>query len=93
MKAVNTQDELMLVETLKCDWIFKFGSPKVLHFDNGRSFVRKEMKKLSEVCGFELEFSSPYHHSGNGQIERQFRTVRDSLMKKLKDVYNIPKNN
>ena len=44
------------------------------------------MKKLSEVCEFELEFSGPYHHSSNGQIERQFRTVRDSLMTKLKDV-------
>ena len=44
------------------------------------------MKKLSVVCGFELEFLSPYHHSSNGQIERQFSTVRDSLMTKLKDV-------
>ena len=77
---------MTLVETLKYDWILKFESPKVLHSDCGRSFIGKEMKKLSERRGFDLEFSSPYHHSSNGQIERQFRTVRDCLMTKLKDV-------
>ena len=32
-----------------------------------------------------IHFSSPYHHSSNGIIERQFRTIRDALNATLKD--------
>ena len=32
-----------------------------------------------------MQYSSPYHHSTNGQIERQFRTIRDSIHISLKD--------
>ena len=56
-----------------------------MHSDCGKSFVGKEMLKLSKQCGFDLEFSSPYHHSSNGQIERQFRTIRDSLITRMND--------
>ena len=62
LKAVNAQDELTLVNVLLYDWILRFGTPKILHSDCGKSFVGKEMLKLSKQCGFDLEFSSPYHH-------------------------------
>ena len=85
LKAVNTQDELTLVNVLLYDWILKFGAPKILHSDCGKSFVGKEILKLSKQCGFDLEFSSPYHHSSNGQIERQLRAIRDSLITRMND--------
>ena len=30
-------------------------------------------------------YSSPYHHSANGLIERKFRTIRDYINASLKD--------
>ena len=32
-----------------------------------------------------MKFSSPYHHATNGLVERQFRTIRDSIHITLKD--------
>ena len=52
----------------------------MLHTDRGRSFEGKKLLDLAKDCGF-----SPYHHSSNGQIERQFRTIRDSIVLKLNE--------
>ena len=43
------------------------------------------MKEMTEKCGMNLCFSSPYHHSANGIMERQFRTVRDFINTSVKD--------
>ena len=40
---------------------------------------------MSEKFIFDIIYSSPYHHQANGQIERQFCTVRDWLFCTLKD--------
>ena len=86
LKAVNHQDEVTTVNVLKYDWILKFGAPKVLHTDKGRSFEGKAMMNLAKECGFKMEYSSPYHHSSNGQIERQFRTIRDAIATKINEI-------
>ena len=36
--------------------------------------------------GFKMEYSSPYHHSSNSQIERQLRTIRDSIATKINEI-------
>jgi len=43
------------------------------------------MKQLSEHYKINLQFSSPHHHSTNGLIERQFRTVRDYITTSIND--------
>ena len=85
LKAVNYQDEMTVVSIIRDDWILKFGVPRVLHTDRGRSFEGKKLLDLAKDCGFVMEYSSPYHHSSNGQIERQFRTIRDSIVLKLNE--------
>ena len=74
-----------MTKILLNDWILKFGTPKVIHADCGRTFTGKMMNDLAKECGIDLEFSSPYHHSSNGLIERQFRTIRDAINTRLKD--------
>ena len=88
LKAVNQQDEATFVKTLKEDWILKYGAPRILHTDRGRTFEGRKLAQLSEECGFKQEYSSPYHHSSNGQIERQFRTIRDAIETTMKDSGN-----
>ena len=55
----------------------KFGSPRSIHVDHGRCFLSSNFKDLAKKFNFKIEYSSPYHHQANGQIERQFRTIRD----------------
>jgi len=74
-----------MIRILKNDWVLKFGAPKIVHSDCGRTFSGKEMANFAKECGFVLEFSSPYHHSSSGLIERQFRTIRDALMTKMSE--------
>ena len=46
------------------------------------------MKELATQNDIKLVFSSPYHHSANGIIERQFRTIRDYINTSLKNKKN-----
>ena len=85
LRPVTSQDEKTLVKILTEYWILKFGTPKVIHVDNGRCFVSTIFKQLAKKYNFDIQYSSPYHHQANGQIERQFRTIRDWLYCCIKD--------
>jgi len=57
----------------------KFGAPRIIHVDRGKTFESKLIRIMCEKFHIKLEFSSPYHHNTNGIIERQFRTIRDYI--------------
>ena len=46
------------------------------------------MKILLENTNTKVIYSSPYHHATNGQIERQFRTIRDTIYLSVQDKSN-----
>ena len=77
--AISKQDEESIIKGIMRNWILKFGSPKAMNVDCGKVFESKKMKEFAEKQNFEIRFSSPYHHNTNGQIERQFRTVRELI--------------
>ena len=63
----------------------KFGAPKEIHVDCGKSFESQAIKELVVKEGIQLVFSSPYHHNMNGLVERQFRTIREYIQASLKE--------
>jgi len=77
--AVARQDEETLKKTIKENWILRFGAPKEIHVDCGKTFESAGIKGMMESMGIKLCFSSPYHHNTNGTVERQFRTIRDYI--------------
>ena len=85
LTAVNNQDETTTIETLQQKWIFRFGAPACIHVDHGKVFESRLFKDFAKSRLIKIAFSSPYHHSSNGIIERQFRTVRDALNATLKE--------
>lgn len=85
LTACATQEENTIVNIINKNWIMKFGSPKEIHVDCGKSFISKKMADLAAEVGTTLIFSSPYHHNTNGIIERQFRTIREYINASLKD--------
>ena len=60
-------------------WMLKYGAPKQIQLDCGKAFESKVMSELADKYNIKLTYSSPYHHSANGLIERQFRTIRDCI--------------
>jgi transposase InsO family protein len=85
LTAVKSQDEKTTREVLMNKWILKFGAPRRIFVDCGKVFESKMMKEIAEKHNIQIQYSSPYHHSGNGLIERQFRTIRDYINISLKE--------
>jgi len=79
LTAITKQDEETTSKTILNNWILKFGAPRLIHVDRGRTFESKLIRTMCEKFQIKLEFSSPYHHNTNGIIERQFRTIRDYI--------------
>ena len=85
LTAVSKQDEKTTADTIMKFWILKYGSPRIIQVDCGKTFESGVMKELAKTHNIMLQFSSPYHHSANGLIERQFRTIRDFMSTSIKD--------
>nr|XP_047146263.1 uncharacterized protein LOC124819105 [Hydra vulgaris] len=51
--------------------------------DQGREFVNEVCKQLHELTGVEQRVTSVYHSQANGLVERQNRTINNSLVKVL----------
>lgn len=85
LTAVSKQDEKTTADTIMKFWILKYGAPRVIKVDCGKTFESGVMKELAKSHNVKLQFSSPYHHCANGLIERQFRTIRDLMSTSLKD--------
>jgi len=85
LNAVVHQDEKTARRILLERWILKFGPPKEIHVDRGKTFESSSFKELANNFNSRIIYSSPYHHQTNGMIERQFRTIRDSINTRIQD--------
>jgi transposase InsO family protein len=85
LTAIKRQDEQTIMQTILTKWILKFGAPKEIHVDCGKSFESQKVQELMIKQGIQLVFSSPYHHNTNGMVERQFRTIREYIQASLKE--------
>ena len=57
--------------------------------DQGREFVNQVCDELHELTGVEQRVTFAYHPQANGLVERQNRTVIDSLLKVLQDNHEM----
>lgn len=60
--------------------VSKYGRPKVLNFDNGKSYKNRQMELLAARIGTTLSYCQPYTPTGKAKIERWFRTMKDQWM-------------
>ena len=60
-------------------WLSYFGPPRQLHTDQGRNFESGLMKELCDMMGIHKTRTTPYHPAGDGQVERQNRTVMNMI--------------
>ena len=63
--------------------VSKYGRPKVLNFDNGKSYRNRQMELLAARIGTTLSYCQPYTPTSKAKIERWFRTMKDQWMAAL----------
>ena len=71
------------------DVICRHGCVKIQISDQGQEFVNKVSTELHRLAGVEQHATSTYHPQSNGLVERQNRTVKDSIVKPLSDGSNV----
>ena len=60
-------------------WLARYGQPQRILCDNGNTFTAKLWEDLTKTLGIEVQFTPLYHQSTNGAVERQHRTVKESI--------------
>ena len=80
-EAIPTQDQkARTVAPILVNRIFsRFGPPTVLHSDQGANFESNLMHHICHVMGITKTRTTGYHPSGDGQVERQNRTLQGML--------------
>ena len=70
-------------------WLSRYGSCQTLTTDNGNTFQANLWKDLARVLGIEVNYVPRYHQATNGAIERQHRTLKESLKASLVQMGDI----
>ena len=60
-------------------WVSIFGAPQQIHTDRGRNVDGELMRELSRLLDADKTRTSGYHPQGDGQVERQNRTILNMM--------------
>ncbi|XP_064647071.1 uncharacterized protein K02A2.6-like [Lineus longissimus] len=73
--ALPQQNAQVVAEELLVRFITTFGCPLHLHSDRGRQFEGQLFQELCRVLEITKTRTTPYHPSGNGQVERYNQVI------------------
>lgn len=72
--AINFQN--VFKEALK-----KYGIPKKIFLDNGKTYKNEQLAIICANCGMELIYTKPYSPESKAKIERWFHTMKETWMR------------
>ena len=58
----------------------KYGIPKRIFLDNGKTYKNEQLGIICANCGMELIYTRPYSPQSKAKIERWFHTMKDTWM-------------
>ena len=77
---LKSKGSVGVVRKLVEEWMMRYGIPDVVISDEGGEFTSKMWEEVAELLRIKLHKSAPYHHKGNGVVER----VNGSIMSKVR---------
>lgn len=77
--ALPDQEAATVARTFLNEFISRFGTPYVIHTDQGPNFESNLFKELCKMLGISKTRTSPYHPQCDGQVERMNRTIIELL--------------
>jgi len=78
-KPIPNTRSATIIDWLVRDIFFRHGVPDMITTDNGTQFDSREFREFCADRNIELHLASPYHHQGNGLVERAIRTLQSML--------------
>lgn len=86
--AINFQDTFK--EGLK-----KYGIPKRIFLDNGKTYKNEQLSIICASCGMSLIYTKPYSPQSKAKIERWFHTMKETWMRGInwEDIKNLDELN
>ena len=79
---VEIKQQGVVAQVLREHWFSHYGVPFRIHSDQGRNFESVLIKEICALYGMKKSRTTPYHPSGNGQVERFNQTIC-SLLRSL----------
>ena len=77
--ATRNKSARAAADKLFNEFILQFGLPERIHHDQGGEFNNKLFTELHRFTGIKSSNTTPYHPMGDGQVERQNRTLGNML--------------
>ena len=74
-------------------WLQRFGCPKRIICDNANTFTANLWSDLTRILGIQVTFVPLYHQQTNGAVERQHRTLKESIKASLIEMGDVYKQN
>ena len=59
----------------------KYGIPKKIFLDNGKTYKNEQLEIICANCGMELIYTRPYSPQSKAKIERWFHTMKETWMR------------
>lgn len=73
--CLANQEACTIAKVLVEEWVCRFGAPRTVHSDQGRSFESNVFQELCRLLNIHKTRTSPYHPQSDGLIERFNRTL------------------
>ena len=77
--AIPNQEAVTIASKLVNEFITRFGVPRQIHTDQGRSFESKLFKAVCELLDVEKTRTTAFHPQSDGLVERLNRTLENML--------------
>ena len=79
--ALPDHTALTVADALVVEVFLKFGTPRLIHSDQGAEFQSELIKEIYRLLEIKQTRTAPYHPQSDGQVERFNRTLLDMLAK------------
>lgn len=75
------EDNAYNFQTVFKEGLKKYGIPKKIFLDNGKTYKNEQLKVICANCGMHLIYTKPYSPESKAKIERWFHTMKETWMR------------